>query len=130
MKARVSVIGGRSRVASIQILDPRDPESAADRLRRLTSRARQQHESRAAVNREDSLAVVESGDGIDRRRDRTGERRSGAAPASLTQSGRQDEADAAAAANQLQRALDEQLIQIGVRRCARRDRCRTRGRSQ
>ena len=50
----------------------RDPESSArvmpNRQRIAcvgsTSRARQQHEPRAAMNREDRLAVVESGDGI------------------------------------------------------------------
>src|SRR4030095_13648663 len=102
-------------VAWIQILDPRDPEAAADRRRGPTGRARQQHESRAAVNGEDGLPVVESGDGIHLgaiEQMTPQRRRAGIAH----QSGRQDEADAAAAANQLQRALDEELIQVGVRR--------------
>ena len=83
------------------------------------------HEPDAPVNREDAAPVVEADDGINRRaiEQMTAKRRTSAVGDGP---GRQDEADAASAARELQRPLDEELIAIHVS-AYRRDRCRIRG---
>ncbi len=88
-------------------------QATADRRRRLSGRAAQKHESNASMDRKNGPLVLESNERIDvavRKQQSTESR----AAVIGCQAGRQHQADAATGSSQRQRALEKQLIAIGM----------------
>ena len=103
-----------ARAGCLELVDAAETEPAADRGRLPPGRARQQHESDAAMDGEDREAVVESRDLV--HLGAIEQMPSQWCSASIAREARWDhETDSAARPDKLKRALDEELIQIQVR---------------
>src|SRR6185503_5863232 len=107
---------GAGGARAIEILGVVDPETASHAAGAFTVGRRHDDEPDAAMDGKDTVAVVEADDRIDGRMVEQMPPERGAAAVG-DGAGRQDEADAAATAGELQRALDEELVAIDVRAC-------------
>src|SRR5690349_9179637 len=97
----------------MQLLGVRQSALETQRAGLTAVRRRHDDESHTAMNRKDSLAIVETKPGVDRRtiEQVPAQRRTAAIGGDAR---RQQQADATAAPDEAQRPFDEQLISIGM----------------